>query len=108
MTSDNQTQALLREVQMLREQLNRIEEAIASQNGEPKFVKEWFTVAQTAELLGRRPFTVREWARCSRISAVKRPCGRGRSSEWVFHRDAIEQYMNEGLLPVGGQASPKA
>lgn len=102
MSSDASTQDLLRKFQMICEQLNRIEQAIASQNGEPRFDKEWFTVAETAELLGKQPFTVREWARCSRISAVKRPCGRGRSSEWVFHRDAIEQYMNEGLIPIGG------
>ncbi|GAB5405693.1 MAG: hypothetical protein Aurels2KO_39240 [Aureliella sp.] len=102
MNDDTQSHELLRHLQSLREQLNRIEQAIASQNGGPQFDKEWFTVAETAELLGKQPFTVREWARCSRISAVKRPCGRGRSSEWVFHRDAIEQYMNEGLLPING------
>ena len=66
------------------------------------FNKERYTVAEAAELLGKRPFTIREWCRLKRIHAEKRRCGRGRTSEWVIARSEIERYMNDGLLPIDG------
>ena len=81
------------------ERLARIEQLLTKPTrGEP-FRKEWFTVAEAAQVLGKQPFTIREWCRLNRIEAKKRKCGRGRTSEWVISSVEIERYLNEGLLP---------
>ncbi len=67
---------------------------------EPSISREWFTIAETAELLSRAPFTVREWARLGRINACKRESGRSKSSEWMISREEIERIANDGLLPL--------
>lgn len=82
------------------ERLSRIEEKLDASRS-PEFQKEWYTVADAAKLLNKQPFTIREWCRLRRIDAKKRKCGRGRTSEWVISRAAIERYLNEGLLPNG-------
>ena len=83
----------------LEERLARIEHLLTKPTrGEP-FRKEWFTVPEAAQLLGKQPFTIREWCRLCRIEAKKRQCGRGRTSEWVISSAEIERYLNEGLLP---------
>ena len=80
----------------LDDRLSRIEVAL-NKGSEAAFQKEWYTVAEAAEILSKAPFTVREWARLERINASKRPCGRGRASEWmIFHRE-IERIQNKGL-----------
>ena len=79
--------------------LARIEHLLTNPNGSRPFRKEWFTVAEAAQLLGKQPFTIREWCRLHRIEAKKRKCGRGRTSEWVISSEEIERYLNEGLLP---------
>lgn len=62
--------------------------------------KEWYTVAEVAEMLGKAEFTVREWCRLSRVYASKRECGRGTSKEWIIAREEVERITNEGLLPL--------
>ncbi len=62
--------------------------------------KEWYTTTEAANLLGKRPFTCREWARHGRIRAEKRACGRGATSEWVISHDELERIRNHGLLPL--------
>jgi hypothetical protein len=63
-------------------------------------VKEWYSVADVAEQLGKAEFTVREWARQGRIRARKKPSGRGLASEWMISHEELERIRNEGLLPV--------
>ncbi|TWU20727.1 helix-turn-helix domain-containing protein [Bythopirellula polymerisocia] len=82
----------------LDDRLSRIELALSSYR-EPQFQKEWYTVAEAAEILGKAPFTVREWCRLERINASKRPSGRGTSSEWMISHSEIERIQNKGLLP---------
>ncbi len=43
---------------------------------------------------------MREWFRLGRIRAEKRPCGRGRSQEWMINHDELTRIRNEGLLPL--------
>ena len=83
----------------LEERLARIEQLLTNANRNNSFRREWFTVPEAAEELGKRPFTIREWCRLRRIEAKKRKCGRGRTSEWVISSGEIERYLNEGLLP---------
>jgi DNA-directed RNA polymerase specialized sigma24 family protein len=65
---------------------------------EQRTVKEWYTPAEAAKLLGKAEFTVREWCRNGRVHARKREGGRGRSQEWVISHDELERIRNEGLL----------
>ena len=62
--------------------------------------KEWYTPAEVAELLDKKPYTVREWCRLQRINARKRPTGRGEADEWEVSADEIERYRNHGLLTI--------
>lgn len=85
--------------------LLRVEERLTSieaklSTASQSFEKHWFTVSEVADLLGKRPFTIREWCRLGRVNAKKRNCGRGNASEWTVSRDEIERYSNEGLLPT--------
>lgn len=83
----------------MQQQLDRIEGQLQSSASDVCFQKEWFTVPEAAELLKKRPFTIREWCRLGRIAAKKRKCGRGRTTEWVISHAEMERYLNEGLLP---------
>jgi len=63
-------------------------------------IKESYTPVEVAELLGKRPFTVREWCRNERINATKRSTGRGDALEWEISREELERIRNHGLLPL--------
>src|SRR5438309_7924865 len=63
-------------------------------------VKDWYTTAEVARVLGKADFTVREYCRLGRVRAEKRPCGRGKSQEWIVSHDELTRFRNEGLLPL--------
>ena len=86
-------------LETIAQRLGRIEQRLEAQNGQAKFSKDWYTVAEAAELLGKASFTVREYCRNYRLRAEKRERGRGRTTEWVISAEEIQRYMNEGLLP---------
>lgn len=79
------------------ERLARIETKLNDQNV-ADFMKEWYSVAEAAKVLGKASFTVREWARLGRINAKRRPCGRGPCGEWMISGQEIKRFKNEGLL----------
>ncbi len=62
--------------------------------------KEAYSVAEVAEILGKRPYTVREWCRLARVNARKRPCGRGRTEDWEISLEELERIRSHGLLPL--------
>jgi Helix-turn-helix domain len=62
-------------------------------------VRDWYTTAQFARLVGKAEFTVREWARLGRIKAEKRRSGRGAFAAWVISHQELQRYQREGLLP---------
>ena len=82
----------------IEERLSRIEEALQLLV-QQKAVKDRYTTAEVAELLGRAEWTVREWCRTGRVNATKRSCGRGCSLEWTLSHDELQRIRNNGLLP---------
>ena len=85
-------------MQILAERLEKIESLLARLL-QQRTIKDWYAIAEVAELLGKAEFTVREWCRLGRIHAQKRPCGRGRSHEWMIAHDELLRIQNQGLLP---------
>lgn len=83
---------------MLLERLDKIE-SLLERLVQQRTVKDWYTIAEAAEILGKAEFTVREWCRLGRVRAQKRPCGRGRSREWMIAHEELLRIRNEGLLP---------
>jgi excisionase family DNA binding protein len=67
---------------------------------DPKAAREWYTVEEAASLIGRKPYTVREWCREGRINATKRPEKRGGTELWNISATEITRYKNEGLLSL--------
>jgi hypothetical protein len=81
----------------LNERLTRIEELL-SVLVDRQTVKDFYQVEEFANLVGKAPFTVREWARRGRIHAEKRRSGRGASTAWVISHQEWLRYQREGLL----------
>jgi hypothetical protein len=63
-------------------------------------VKDFYSVAEFARLVGRSEFTCREWCRLGRIHGQKKRNGRGRSFEWVVSHQELARFEREGLLPI--------
>jgi hypothetical protein len=66
---------------------------------EQRAVKEWYSTAEVAAILGRAEFTVREWCRLGRVRAEKKKSGRGPAGEWLISHAELTRVRNEGLLP---------
>jgi len=66
---------------------------------EQRTIKEWYSTAEVATLLGKAEFTVREWCRLGRVHAEKKKSGRGVASEWIVSHGELTRVRNEGLLP---------
>jgi len=77
--------------------LQRIEEMLAELIDRQQ-VKEWYTTAEVAKLLGKSEFTVREWCRLGRIHATKKHSGRGAHPGWTVSKVEVERIQREGLL----------
>ena len=90
------------QIQELSDRLTKIE-SMLSILVERQQVREWYEVEQAAELLGKAPFTVREWCRLGRIRAEKRQSGRGAHSQWVISKEELGRFQREGLLPIRTQ-----
>ncbi len=65
-----------------------------------KPIKEWYSVVEVADTLGKKPYTVREWLRLGRITGKKQACGRGKSKDWMISHEELTRYQNEGLLDL--------
>ena len=59
-----------------------------------------YSAAEVATILGKRPYTIREWCRLQRINATKRPWGRGNEGEWEISHEELERFRSHGLLPT--------
>ena len=78
--------------------LTKIETLLASLV-EQRTIKEWYSTADVATILGKAEFTVREWCRLGRVHAEKKKSGRGVASEWIVSHAELTRIRNEGLLP---------
>jgi hypothetical protein len=81
------------------ERLDRIEAMLAAIAGR-QHVKEWYTTAEFATVVGKAEFTVRSWCRLGRIRARKKDSGRGAHTAWAISHEELQRYRREGLLPV--------
>lgn len=82
----------------VRDRLARVEDALRALAREAA-VKEWYSTAEVAALVGRAEYTVREWCRQGRVRAAKGAHARGPHPEWRVGRDEVERVRNHGLLP---------
>lgn len=80
------------------ERLERIEAAL-NLLVRQRTVKDWYGTDEVAELLGKDPFTVREWCRLGRVYAEKKGSGRGKYQAWVISHQELMRIQKEGLLP---------
>jgi len=95
--------------ELLREELGdisarmaQLEAAIAelhSAFSSKNVVKDFYTTAEIARILGKAKFTVREWCRNERIRAERGISGRGVDPEWRISHAELQRIQNEGLLP---------
>lgn len=88
----------------MHDRLARINERLDELRGlvlDRRAIKDLYTTAEAAGILGKAEFTVREYCRLGRARAEKRACGRGRSQEWVIRHEELMRLRNEGLLPRG-------
>lgn len=84
---------------LLLERLARIEAALQSLVRE-KTIKEWYSTADVAVLLGKSEYTVREWCRLGRVRASKKAYARGAHPEWLICHTELQRLRNEGLRPM--------
>jgi hypothetical protein len=63
--------------------------------------KDWYSVEEVAQVLGRARFTVREWCRLGRVRCRKKNTGRGKHQEWVLSHEEVLRIQREGLLRPG-------
>ncbi len=94
---------LINEICNLKERVAELEQVIAELRDlllTQKTVKESYDTKEVANILGRKPYTVREWCRLQRINAYKAQCGRGSEEEWRISHDELLRIQNEGLLPI--------
>lgn len=79
--------------------LDQIEELLRSILSAPA-PREFYSVAEIADRLGKSAFTCREWCRLGRVNASKKMTGRGNAFEWKVSHEELLRIQNEGLLPT--------
>jgi hypothetical protein len=82
----------------LEDRLRRIEELLIMLL-ERQTAKSHYSVEEFARLVGREPFTCREYCRLGRVRAEKKASGRGKHASWVISHEELLRFQREGLLP---------
>ena len=67
---------------------------------EHRTVKDWYTTEETAKILGKAEFTIRNYCRLGRIRGEKKTSGRGKFQSWVVSHDELLRIQREGILPL--------
>jgi len=81
------------------ERLSRIEAVLQTLVRE-KAIKDWYSTAEVAILVGKAEYTVREWCRQKRLLASKKAYTRGAHPEWLIGHAELLRFRNEGLRRV--------
>lgn len=81
----------------IEERLDRIEAVLLTLSGQ-QCLRDFYSIAEFASLVGRSEFTCREWCRLHRIRATKKKSGRGAHSAWVISHHEWLRFQREGLL----------
>ena len=81
----------------LEQRLENIEAMLAVLVGQHT-AKDFYEVEEFARLVGKSPFTCRDWCRLGRIRARKKVSGRGAHTAWVISHEELQRYRQEGLL----------
>jgi transposase len=76
--------------------LAQIEEVLVSLVRE-KTIKDFYSTAEVAKLVGKSEYTVREWCRGGRVQATKKAYARGAHPEWLISQAELTRLRNEGL-----------
>ncbi len=63
-------------------------------------IREYYSIEQFAQLIGKSDFTVREYCRLGRLKAAKKSSGRGAYAAWTISHEELLRYQKEGLLPL--------
>jgi hypothetical protein len=63
-------------------------------------VREYYTTAEVAILLGKAEFTVREWCRLGRVNCRKKNNWRGKFQSWVISHEELLRIQRDGLLTL--------
>jgi hypothetical protein len=92
----NEQQDIQTQIAELRVLLLEVRDAVVS----PKENRAAYSVEEAATMLGKSPYSVREWCRLGRINATKRSERRGGAELWSISASEIARYRNEGLLPL--------
>jgi hypothetical protein len=87
---------IINRLDRLDERISQLCELLACQ----RTIRDYYTPEEAAEVLGKAPFTVREWCRCGRVRAKKRGSGRGKYQGWVISHEELKRFQREGLLPA--------
>ena len=98
-----QVSRLVQVIELQQDRVNHLESLVVDLRetiAAKKTVKESYTTVEVAKILGRKPYTVREWCRLQRVNASKAMCGRGSEEEWRVSHEELERIQNDGLLPV--------
>ena len=93
--ADETAKVLVERIASLEQTIAELRDFILQQQA----TKESYSTQEVASILGRKPYTVREWCRLQRINAYKAMCGRGCEEEWRVSHEELIRIQNEGLLP---------
>lgn len=87
------------DVKELKERLARIESLLQTFVSQ-RAIKDSYSTAEVAVIVGQAEKQVRNWCREGRIAASKRPVGRGQSREWEVSHEELTRYQSHGLRPA--------
>ena len=79
------------------ERLERIETLLV-QIAQRQTVREFYSVEEFSAIVGKSPFTVREWCRLHRVHSRKKTSGRGKYAGYAISHDELMRFQREGLL----------
>ncbi|WP_152050228.1 helix-turn-helix domain-containing protein [Tautonia marina] len=82
---------LFREIEAIR---GLLDELLGRQS-----VQDFYSTDEFAEIIERRPKTVRDYCNEGRLKGIKKASGHGLSKDWAIPHAELERYRREGLLP---------